>query len=167
MTGIDRFLDKVFMLPDLPGCWIWMGAAKADGTGYGGFFLDGKHDGAHRASWRLHRGEMPVSMCVLHRCDTPLCVNPNHLFLGTQIENIKDMDMKGRARRTGPGSGGATRGEKNARALITASIAAEIAALKGTATQAAIGRMFKVSSQLVGAIHRGELWRHSLGALNG
>ena len=87
-------------------CWLWTGGKtqRRDGTKvYGLFHLrgtgrDSRHEKrlAHRAAWELTNGTFDVSMCVLHRCDTPLCVNPQHLFLGTRIENNADRDFKGR-----------------------------------------------------------------------
>jgi uncharacterized protein YerC len=71
------------MIPEC-GCWIWMGALS---DGVYGSFLGHR---AHRASWELYRGEIPVGLCVLHNCHTPLCVNPNHLRIGTKKENTHD-----------------------------------------------------------------------------
>jgi hypothetical protein len=86
-----RFWSKV---KKTENCWIWT-AAKA--AGYGQFMSDKKrYDGAHRYSYRLHYGEFDESLFVLHKCDNKICVNPNHLFLGTQQDNIDDMIAKGR-----------------------------------------------------------------------
>lgn len=76
------------------GCWIWKGA-KA-GNGYGSIFKDGRPEMAHRVSWILHFGSIPEGMYVLHSCDVPACVNPAHLFIGSQSENLKDAVAKGR-----------------------------------------------------------------------
>lgn len=76
-------------------CWIWT-AGTIDG--YGQFsFPAGQR--AHRYSWELHNGPVPERLCVLHRCDNPPCVNPDHLFLGTREENLEDMTAKGRRAR--------------------------------------------------------------------
>lgn len=78
------------------GCWEWT-AGKA--YGYGRFCVRHGHVmHAHRYSYELRFGEIPLGMNVLHRCDNPGCVRPSHLFLGRQLENVRDMMAKGRAR---------------------------------------------------------------------
>lgn len=98
---MQRFLSHVSK-DDVSGCWRWVGAC--DDHGYGSFALDGyKVIRAHRASWRLHRGEIPTGYSVCHRCDRRHCVNPDHLFLGTAADNAHDRDAKGRAMQQRPG----------------------------------------------------------------
>lgn len=89
----DKFISKI--KKDEDGCWLWTGAKNQDG--YGWFNIGRPSVGAHRVSWRLFRGEIPDGMCVLHKCDRPPCVNPSHLWLGTQTENIADRTRKGRS----------------------------------------------------------------------
>jgi hypothetical protein len=83
-----------------PGFWLWLGGWTLDG--YGKVTRSGKYiDMAHRMFYRAHVGEIPAGMFVCHKCDTPPCINPAHLFLGTHAENVMDMWTKGRARPRG------------------------------------------------------------------
>lgn len=91
-TPADRFWAKVRKTNT---CWLWIGATIKGGYGsFGG--IKCKVGMAHRFSWTLHNGPIPAGLDVLHRCDTPPCVNPEHLFLGTQTDNSRDMVQKGR-----------------------------------------------------------------------
>jgi hypothetical protein len=76
------------------GCWIWQGGVAQDG--YGKVKRFGKTIRAHRLFYEHHIGPVPEGLWVLHKCDTPLCVNPEHLWAGTQLENEQDKDAKGR-----------------------------------------------------------------------
>lgn len=82
---------------DLDGCWEWQKGCTD--KGYGAFRYFGKQTYAHRMAWIITYGAIPHNMFVLHRCDNRKCVNPNHLFLGTHNDNMKDMASKGRASR--------------------------------------------------------------------
>ena len=75
-------------------CWLWIGAKNS--MGYGATCIDAHTTSAHRTSWILHYGPIPKQICILHRCDIPLCVNPVHLFLGTLKDNTQDAIKKGR-----------------------------------------------------------------------
>ena len=90
MNEVDRFWSKV---EKGDGCWIWKGAKLPHG--YGLFSFNNKTHRAHRMSWALSNGDIG-NQFVLHKCDNPSCVNPDHLFLGTQRENVEDMVRKGR-----------------------------------------------------------------------
>jgi hypothetical protein len=93
---IWRYID---LSPHPRDCWLWTGAVKTGGYGCFTMKVGGKKRGigAHRAMFILAVREPPEGIDVLHECDNPPCVNPAHLFLGTAVDNIRDMQMKGRA----------------------------------------------------------------------
>ena len=90
---IERFYKCCIPVTET-GCWLWLLASDKDG--YGKVQINKKHIRAHRWSWILHFGEIPANLQVLHRCDVPACVNPDHLFLGTNQDNNADKIQKGR-----------------------------------------------------------------------
>lgn len=94
MTNGARF-DAMWMPEPNSGCHLWLGALQRGG--YGAFGVNRKAKRAHRVSWERAHGPISAGAHVLHRCDTPACVNPDHLFLGDQRSNMADMAAKGRA----------------------------------------------------------------------
>jgi hypothetical protein len=96
----ENFEKRVAMDPN-SGCWLWTGTKGTNGYGVGYNVRQGRKDGerttAHRMSYIIYNGNIPSGMMVCHRCDTPICVNPEHLFLGTAADNTRDKIAKGRA----------------------------------------------------------------------
>lgn len=85
--------DTAVSVDDATGCWVWTGALSS--RGYGVVYAHGRHIGAHRVALAL-AGVEPGGMFVMHKCDNPPCVNPDHLSLGTPADNIRDSVQKGR-----------------------------------------------------------------------
>lgn len=94
---MNRFWSKVDKGDDgeWGSCWLW--TARTNHFGYGEFWFRKTIHKAHRVAWILVNGEIPDGLCVLHRCDNPSCVNPEHLWLGTKCDNNRDKAEKGRA----------------------------------------------------------------------
>lgn len=101
---LDRYFKTRFIQGAPDDCWPWMGGAGKYGRGQ--LTLDGQTVPAPRVAYLLYVDDIPDhdshhGLCVLHECDNPPCVNPRHLFLGTQLDNMRDMHAKGRARPRG------------------------------------------------------------------
>lgn len=133
------------------GCWEWQG--RRSEKGYGQFKAKG---GAHRHAWRLTYGE-PGAMFVCHRCDNPPCVRPDHLFLGTALDNNRDRVSKGRPN--------GAYGERNVNAKLTADDVRTIrAALEGArkGVGAALARKYGVGEAVITRIKAGTVWKCAL-----
>ena len=135
----ERFEAKVWKTK---GCWLW--TACRIRHGYGMLSVFGKMRPAHRMSWVLHRGSIPEGMLVCHSCDNPGCVNPAHLFLGTQKDNIADCLAKGRMGRK-----------------LNAGDVREIrAAIAGGQTQVSQAKKYGVNKVTICRIIHKTLWGH-------
>jgi hypothetical protein len=160
-------------------CWPW--TAHRDKNGYGNSSLHQKAFRAHRLAFYLETGTMPPpDMCVCHRCDNPPCCNPAHLFLGTNADNTRDRDQKGRTAR-GDRSGsrlhperlargdrsparipGARQGTKNGKARLTEAQVVEIRETfaRRQAGHSELGRQYGLTPQGIFSIVRGITWKH-------
>lgn len=136
-SDFQRFFEKVAF--GMSECWYWIGSKNKHGYGQVGFKGQNK---AHRLSWLMFNGEIPEDMKVLHRCDIRNCVNPDHLFLGTQNENIKDMDSKGR-RKSSPKSA-----EENPMSKLNRNLVKEMRLLYSETdlSYKNIGKIFEIST---------------------
>lgn len=104
-----------------PGCWLWTGSRFAGG--YGGIRDGDRVLRAHRVSYELYRGQIPEGLHVMHRCDNPLCVNPDHLSIGTHQDNMTDMYSKGRRiAASGLHNGAAKLGEEGYRRILASNL---------------------------------------------
>lgn len=159
---IKRFWDKV---DKTESCWLWTSGKSA--KGYGRFHCPGWHEksntmvAAHRFSWVIANGVIPHhdshhGMCVLHKCDTPACVNPEHLFLGTNDDNVKDMDSKKRRKTV------SYKGSTHANSKLTESDVIEIRRLhkEDKVTQLQISKIYNVAHSTINHIFTGRLWSH-------
>ncbi len=133
-------------------CWNWTGYCTKGG--YGQFNTNGKMITAHRFSWILHNSKISKNeQCVLHHCDNPKCVNPNHLWIGTQIENILDMKKKNRQAKL--------KGEDNGNAKLTLDQVKQIRELKGKLLLKEIAQLFNVKVSAISKIHLNKTWKQT------
>lgn len=142
---------------NIGGCWLWHRGKLWWGHGRFNDKMHGRAVGAHRYMYALANGPIPDGKVVMHECDTPACVNPDHLRLGTPSENSKDCTQKGRR----------AKGSGNGRAKLTDS---DVAAIRLSYKRrdpecgaAALGRKFGVSSVMISLIARGKNWRNNNG----
>lgn len=151
MSLADR-LDEGSIPEPNSGCLLWERGGVTDG--YGTMRWQGKMRGVHILSWEQHNGRpVPPGMCICHKCDVRRCVNPAHLFLGTNAENIADKVRKGRQARHQ-----LARGENNGHARLTA---ADIQTIRADARKNVdIARAFNVDPSHVSKIRSGDAWRH-------
>jgi hypothetical protein len=127
-------------------CIEWTG--PLDGKGYGKQRIQGRLVGSHRLAFAAAHGPIPVGLDVLHRCDNPPCVNPDHLFLGTAADNARDMVAKGR--------------QRNGRsARLTVAAVCEIRALGTTESASVLARRFGVSARSIYRVRWGRTWREA------
>lgn len=136
-----RFFDKVMPEPNT-GCWLWIGAINE--SSYGSMRVNKKTLLAHRISFELHSRPIPKGKLVLHRCDNSLCVNPAHLYIGTDSDNTKDKLLRGRMN-----------------SKLSFALSKEIISnySEGLLSQKDIGVKYGVSQTLISQIIRGKIWR--------
>ena len=143
------FLEQSVPVP-IAGCILWTGTTTKNGYGVM------RSQYMHRYAWERAHGPLPISAHVLHRCDVPSCVNPAHLFIGTQQDNNADKVRKGRAR------GGSMKGEAHPSAKLSA---ADVDAIRKRyalgATQTGLGKEFGISQGTVWGIVNNRNWRHA------
>lgn len=158
MKIADNF-DAHYRIDPISGCWNWQ--RGTNGVGYGKFYLSGnRRDGtlkeilAHRFSYERAHGSIPDGMHVCHRCDNPACVNPAHLFAGTNRENMLDCLRKGRIRYV------PHLREQNGNAKLTPEqVSAIKSQFKSGCTKAHLARTYGVSERQIKRITDGEQWQ--------
>lgn len=130
-------------------CWCWRGATNS--KGYGNLVHKRKHWHAHRLSYFIHNGQIPKGLHVLHHCDNPGCVNPSHLFVGTNDDNVADRQAKGRTQK----------GEQRPNRKLTENAAVLIRELyEYGVTKTNLSRLFNVSSSSIHAVIIRKVWKH-------
>lgn len=156
-TAMRKISDLDFLLSNIDfsgaaagsSCWEW--TAHKNSKGYGRIGQGRAENRAHRLSYRLLVGKIPEGMCVLHKCDNPSCVRPEHLFLGDQAANVRDMVAKGRQ----------LYGERVKNSKLTAEDVLGIRRMyaEGVGSRE-LGLLFGVSQANIGDIVRREMWKH-------
>lgn len=151
-STLRRFQKKVQCSDSENKCWLWI--ASKNNKGYGHFSSHGHYITAHRFAYQAFVGAIPDGQVICHRCDNPACVNPAHLFAGTQSENILDMVAKNRR--------DTAKGTRLPQAKLTPDEVIEIRCLYATGdfTQSELSQRFGVTQSMVGHIVRNRYWKH-------
>lgn len=137
------------------GCWEWRGGRT--GQGYGVFSAENRSELAHRQSWMLYRGPIPKGMYVLHTCDNTGCVNPDHLWIGTPLDNMQDKTAKGRGRYL-PSY---VKGSQHGMAKLSDDEVRQMRRLRNEGRKLVdIATAFGISKSSAGRICSGKSWRH-------
>jgi HNH endonuclease len=151
---MERFWSRVDQSSET-GCWEWRGTKRKDG--YGVLMVGGALIRAHRLSWELANGPIPKGLSVLHRCDNPPCVRPDHLFVGTQRDNLADMTAKGRRV---PYKGRPQRGALNAATHLTEDAVAIIRGMVSAGYyHREIAAQFGIDRATISYIATGRTWQ--------
>ena len=154
-----RFWTHIHKQDTLNGCWLWIGTV--DRYGYGRFAIKGKQFLAHRIAYELTYGKIPDGLLCCHHCDNPRCVRPDHLFIGTNSDNMIDAYKKGRLRQLSPFTSQNTRGSNNANAKLTKTDILEIRYLRYDGfSQGTIAKRFNVSVSTIKDILHKRTWNH-------
>ena len=146
IVRLRKRLEAKIMPEPNSGCWLWMGVTAH--FGHGVIAINGKKRHAHRIAWEVFVGPIPDGLNVCHKCDIPSCVNPAHLFLGTDMDNFNDMRAK-RRHAFGERSGQAKLTERDVRVIRS-----------DARPNRTIATEYGVSGVLIGMIKRGRIWRH-------
>lgn len=144
-TLAERFSEKYEPVTET-GCWLWTAATSP--SGYGQFKFRGQRAFAHRVSWIINVGEIPDGLCILHKCDTPACINPAHLFLGTVLDNNADRHKKGRS--------GSAKGETNGQSKLTRESVLAIRESSDGANM--LAAKYGVARRVIWGIRTGRMW---------
>lgn len=149
-SSMDELKSKYVQI-SASGCWVW-GAPKNNTNRYGSVQYQRKKWKAHRLFYTFFKGEIPKGLYVCHSCDNPFCVNPEHLFLGTQADNMRDMRLKGRSDKV------KKQGSANGRAKLTS--ANVIAIRSSDISHNALARTYGVNPTTIASIRKNMLWGH-------
>lgn len=150
----ERFWEKVNIKGDTE-CWEWIGS-RLKNKGYGQLNINAKTTLAHRISWKIHNGFVPEGLFVCHNCDNPSCVNPKHLFLGTNSDNLKDAAKKGMFH----GNDGKTKGESNWQHKLTDNEVRAIRSLSSKHTQRELAKIYGVHQKTIFMALHNLSWKH-------
>jgi hypothetical protein len=142
---LARFERSIAPEPNT-GCWLWAGDLRSNG--YGQFKVSGRSKRAHRVAYEIYKGTIPPGMHILHKCDVPVCVNPDHLSVGSNRDNVEDCRAKGRH----------VHGVKHGCAKIDEDAVRDIR--MGNLPRAEYAKMYGISLSQVDKIQKRKRWAH-------